>query len=66
MLVLSRNIGEAIVINDETRITLLSINGQQVRLGFEAPSEVIIHREEIQQRITRQTSHTKTLSPGVA
>ena len=51
MLVLSRYIGETVVINDNTRITFLGIHGQQIRLGFEAPPEVIINREEIQQRI---------------
>jgi len=66
MLVLSRNIGETVVINDDTRITFLGIHGQQIRLGFEAPKEVIIHREEIQQRISRETSGTKTLSLSIA
>jgi len=66
MLVLSRNIGETVVINDDTRITFLGIKGQQIRLGFEAPREVIIHREEIQQRISRETSGTKTLSLSLA
>ena len=66
MLVLSRNIGETVVINDDTRITFLGIHGQQIRLGFEAPREVIIHREEIQQRISRETSGTKTLSLSIA
>jgi len=66
MLVLSRNIGETVVINDDTRITFLGIKGQQIRLGFEAPREVIIHREEIQQRISRENRGTKTLSLSLA
>lgn len=51
MLVLSRRLGETIVIGDDIRLTVLSVSGGQVRLGIAAPKEVSVHREEIYQRI---------------
>ena len=53
MLVLSRNIGERIVINDNIVLTVLEIRGDRVRLGFEGPIDVPIHREELHRRLTR-------------
>jgi len=47
MLVLSRKIGEAIVIGDNIRVTVVAMRGNQVRLGFSAPEEIAIHRSEI-------------------
>ena len=47
MLVLSRKVGEEIVIADNIRVTVVAIRGNQVRLGFEAPPEVAIQREEL-------------------
>jgi carbon storage regulator len=47
MLVLSRKVGEEIVIGDSIRLKVLSIRGNQIRLGFTAPKDVIIHREEL-------------------
>lgn len=47
MLVLSRKIGEEIVIGDDIRVRVLSIHGNQVRLGFVAPRSVTIHRQEL-------------------
>jgi len=51
MLVLSRKRGEGIVIGDGVTVTVLEVNGNQVKLGFTAPAEVQIHREEVHQRI---------------
>ncbi len=51
MLVLSRKRGEGIVIGDGVTVTVLEVNGNQVKLGFVAPAEVPIHREEVRQRI---------------
>lgn len=56
MLILTRNIGEAIVIEDDITISILGIKGNQVRLGIDAPDEVIVNREEIQQRIAAEKS----------
>lgn len=50
MLVLSRKLNESIIIGDNIRITVTYINGHQVRLGFEAPPDVKIFREEIKDK----------------
>lgn len=51
MLVLTRNVGEKILIGDKIEVTVLSVTGGQVRLGVSAPKAVPVHREEIYQRI---------------
>ncbi|QIW15912.1 carbon storage regulator [Pasteurellaceae bacterium RH1A] len=51
MLILTRKIGESLLIGDEVEITVLSVRGNQVKLGVKAPKEVAVHREEIYQRI---------------
>lgn len=54
MLILTRKAGETIVINENIRVTVLSVKGNQIRLGVEAPEEVPVHRQEIQERIKAQ------------
>jgi carbon storage regulator len=54
MLILTRRIGETIMLGDNIKVCLLGINGNQARLGFEAPMSVIVHREEIYQRIQKE------------
>ncbi len=54
MLILSRRIGEKIVIGDNVTITVLGVKGNQVRVGIEAPRDVPVHREEIYQRILKE------------
>ncbi|AGZ36561.1 MAG: carbon storage regulator CsrA [Pseudomonas sp.] len=54
MLILTRRVGESIRINDDISVTVLGVNGMQVRLGVEAPATVEVHREEIYQRILAQ------------
>ncbi len=51
MLILTRRVGETIVIEDEVKVTVLGIKGNQVRIGVNAPSEISVHREEIWERI---------------
>lgn len=51
MLVLSRRAGETIVIGDDIKVTVLNIKGKQIGLGFDAPTHVAVHREEIQQKL---------------
>ncbi len=59
MLILTRRIGETIVISDKegnvvAKATVLGVKGNQVRVGVDAPKDVSVHREEIQQRIDRE------------
>lgn len=51
MLVLSRRLGETLIIGDDVKITVLGISGNQVRLGIAAPKDVSVHREEVYRRI---------------
>lgn len=51
VLILTRKIGESLIIGDDVVVTLLSIKGGQVRLGIKAPPNISVHREEIYQRI---------------
>lgn len=51
MLILTRKVNESLLINDDISVTVLSISGNQVKLGIKAPKDVAIHREEIYQKI---------------
>ncbi len=53
MLILTRRVGETVIIGGEVDVTVLGVRGNQVRLGVKAPRDVAVHREEIQQRISR-------------
>jgi len=54
MLILTRRVGEALMIGDDVSITVLGVKGNQVRLGIEAPRNIAVHREEIYRRIKRE------------
>ena len=54
MLVLTRRVGEKLVIGDDVTVAILSVRGNQVRIGIAAPPEVQVHREEIYQRILKE------------
>jgi len=54
MLVLSRKVGETLVIGDNVTVTVLAVKGSQIRIGIAAPPEVQVHREEIYQRILKE------------
>lgn len=56
MLILTRKIGETVMIGDEVTVTVLGVKGNQVRLGINAPKEVSVHREEIFVRIKGEHS----------
>ncbi|WP_019529679.1 carbon storage regulator CsrA [Dasania marina] len=51
MLVLTRRVGETLIIGDDVKITVLASKGNQVRIGITAPKDVEVHREEIYERI---------------
>jgi carbon storage regulator len=51
MLILTRRVGESIMVGDEVTITVLGIRANQIRIGIDAPKEIAVHREEIYQRI---------------
>jgi carbon storage regulator len=60
MLILTRRVGETVVIGNDVDVTVLGVKGNQVRLGVKAPREVTVHREEIFQRICREKNGNGT------
>ncbi len=65
MLILTRRVGETLMIGDEITVTVLGVKGNQVRVGVSAPRDVAVHREEIYQRI-RSEDHVNGARSQIA
>ncbi|PIE37598.1 MAG: carbon storage regulator [Gammaproteobacteria bacterium] len=57
MLILTRRVGESLMVGDDIKVTFLGIKGNQVRLGVNAPRDVAVHREEVYKRIQDDQNH---------
>lgn len=62
MLILTRKVGERLIIGDDIAVTILSVKGNQVRVGVQAPASIAVHREEIYDRIQNERNGQKVVS----
>ena len=59
MLILTRRVGEALMVGDDTKIVVLGVKGSQIRLGINAPKDIVVHREEIFDKINTKDDSIK-------
>ena len=64
MLILTRRIGEKLVIGENVTVTILAAKGSQIRIGIEAPRDIPVHREEIFQRILNERKELNGANQG--
>ncbi len=64
MLILTRRVGETLMIGDDVTVTVLGVKGNQVRIGVNAPKDVSVHREEIYERIKQEDQSDDVLGLG--
>jgi|TARA_B110000971_G_scaffold142533_1_gene145706 carbon storage regulator len=61
MLILTRRVGESLIIGDDIVINILGVKGNQIRIGVNAPKEISVHREEIYNRIQAEKADDKSI-----
>jgi carbon storage regulator len=66
MLILTRRVGETLMIGDDVTVTVLGVKGNQTRIGINAPKEVAVHREEIYERIRSQSNGEAVAQNGTS
>lgn len=64
MLILTRRVGETLMVGDDVTVTVLGVKGNQVRIGVNAPKDVAVHREEIYDRIRKENEGGEAPKPG--
>lgn len=64
MLILTRRVGETLMVGDDITVTVLGVKGNQVRIGVNAPRNVAVHREEIYERIKLEQNQKEGISHG--
>ena len=62
MLILTRRVGETLIINDNIKLTVLGVRGHQVRIGVDAPKDVSVHRQEIYEKIQQESPDKETFT----